>query len=142
MFEAMQDGLGKKAPIHSIHDFLLAVGELLRNTSEFMMSRYIEVAETVLRYLEHCDRLVRLSITSLLPRIAHFLHDRFICMNHILTVLRIPVECAFSHLLTFLTHRYPKNGSLVSEEKTEKALEIVSKTCWDGDVETAKVKKL
>ncbi|PPD83230.1 hypothetical protein GOBAR_DD19843 [Gossypium barbadense] len=49
---------------------------------------------------------------------------------------------AFSHLLTFLTHRYPKNGSLVSEEKTEKALEIVSETCWDGDMETAKVKKL
>ncbi|KAH1063695.1 hypothetical protein J1N35_028682 [Gossypium stocksii] len=66
-------------------------------------------------------------------------------------------SCAFSHLLTFLTHRYPKirkataeqvylvllqNGSLVSEEKTEKALEIISETCWDGDMETAKVKKL
>ncbi|KAB1208603.1 Serine/threonine-protein kinase TOR [Morella rubra] len=64
------------------------------------MSRYREVAEIVLRYLEHRDRLVRLSITSLLPRIAHFLRDRFvtnyltICMNHILTVLRIPAERA------------------------------------------------
>ncbi|OMO63404.1 hypothetical protein COLO4_32473 [Corchorus olitorius] len=61
---------------------------------------YREVAEIVLRYLEHRDRLVRLSITSLLPRIAHFLRDRFvtnyltICMNHILTVLRIPAERA------------------------------------------------
>lgn len=35
-----------------------------------------------------------------------------------------------------------QNGSLVSEEKTEKALEIVSETYWDGDMETAKVKKL
>lgn len=43
-----------------------------------MMSRYREVAEIVLRYLEHRDRLVRLSITSLLPRIAHFLRDRFV----------------------------------------------------------------
>lgn len=104
-----------------------------------MMSRYREVADIVLRYLEHRDRLVRLSITSLLPRIAHFLRDRFvtnyltvrscfffwfstvnglqsvlgkyirvaycliyvkechllqICMNHILTVLRIPAERA------------------------------------------------
>lgn len=42
------------------------------------MSRYREVAEIVLRYLEHRDRLVRLSITSLLPRIAHFLRDRFV----------------------------------------------------------------
>ncbi|XP_050232506.1 serine/threonine-protein kinase TOR isoform X2 [Mercurialis annua] len=98
MFEATQDGLGKNAPIHSIHGSLLAVGELLRNSGEFMMSRYREVAEIVLRYLEHRDRLVRLSITSLLPRIAHFLRDRFvtnyltICMNHILAVLRLPAE--------------------------------------------------
>lgn len=100
MFEATQDGLGKNAPVHSIHGSLLAVGELLRNTGEFMMSRYREVAEIVLRYLEHRDRLVRLSITSLLPRIAHFLRDRFvtnyltICMNHILHVLKIPAERA------------------------------------------------
>ncbi|XP_034226738.1 serine/threonine-protein kinase TOR isoform X3 [Prunus dulcis] len=98
MFEATQEGLGKNASVHSIHGSLLAVGELLRNTGEFMMSRYREVAEIVLRYLEHRDRLVRLSITSLLPRIAHFLRDRFvtnyltICMNHILAVLRIPAE--------------------------------------------------
>ncbi|XP_022148800.1 serine/threonine-protein kinase TOR [Momordica charantia] len=100
MFEATQDGLGRNAPVHSIHGSLLAVGELLRNTGEFMMSRYREVADIVLRYLEHRDRLVRLSITSLLPRIAHFLRDRFvlnyltICMNHILTVLRTPAERA------------------------------------------------
>ncbi|XP_061354471.1 serine/threonine-protein kinase TOR isoform X2 [Gastrolobium bilobum] len=98
MFEATQDGLGKTAPVHSIHGSLLAVGELLRNTGEFMMSRYREVADIVLRYLEHRDRLVRLSITSLLPRIAHFLRDRFvtnyltICMNHILSVLKIPQD--------------------------------------------------
>ncbi|KAM7263834.1 hypothetical protein ACFE04_001517 [Oxalis oulophora] len=100
MFEATNDGLGKNAPVHSIHGSLLAVGELLRNTGEFMMSRYKEVADIIVRYLEHRDRLVRLSITSLLPRIAHFLRDRFvtnyltICMNHILAVLRIPAERA------------------------------------------------
>ncbi|PIN07839.1 DNA-dependent protein kinase [Handroanthus impetiginosus] len=100
MFEATQDGLGRNAPVHSIHGSLLAVGELLRNTGEFMMSRYREVAEIVLRYLEHRDKLVRLSITSLLPRIAHFLRDRFvtnyltICMKHILHVLKIPAEAA------------------------------------------------
>lgn len=53
-----------------------------------MMSRYREVAEIVLRYLEHRDRLVRLSITSLLPRIAHFLRDRFV--TNYLTVCQIP----------------------------------------------------
>lgn len=100
MFEATQEGLGRNAPVHSIHGSLLAVGELLRNTGEFMMSRYREVAEIVFRYLDHRDRLVRLSITSLLPRIAHFLRDRFvtnylkICMDHILAVLKIPAERA------------------------------------------------
>lgn len=64
---------------------------------------------------------------------------------------------AFSQLLTFLSHRYPKirkasaeqvyllliqNESLVPEDKAEKALEIVSETCWDGDLETAKQQKL
>ncbi|ERM95810.1 serine/threonine-protein kinase TOR isoform X2 [Amborella trichopoda] len=100
MFEATQDGLGKNASVHSIHGSLLAVGELLRNTGEFMMSRFKEVTEIVFKYREHRDRLVRLSITSLLPRIAHFLRDRFVtshlkmCMDHILSVLRIPAERA------------------------------------------------
>ncbi|XWS27418.1 hypothetical protein CRYUN_Cryun26dG0113500 [Craigia yunnanensis] len=65
-------------------------------------------------------------------------------------------SCAFSHLLTFLGHRYPKirkaaaeqvylvllqNGSLVSEEKTDKALEIISETCWDGDMEQQSLRR-
>ncbi|PHT28935.1 Serine/threonine-protein kinase TOR [Capsicum baccatum] len=94
MCEATQDRLGRNTPVQSIHRSLLVVGKLLRKTGEFMMSRYREVAEIVLRYLEHRGRLVRLSITSLLPRIAHFLRDRFICMNHILHVLKIPAERA------------------------------------------------
>lgn len=43
-----------------------------------MMSRNREVTEIVLRYLEYRDLLVRRSITLLLPRIAHFLRDRFV----------------------------------------------------------------
>lgn len=98
MFEATQDGLGKNASVESIHGSLLAVGELLRNTGEFMMSRYKEVADIVFKYRDHRDRLVRRSITALLPRIAHFLRDRFvfaylkICMDHLLTVMKNPTE--------------------------------------------------
>ncbi|KAK9943789.1 hypothetical protein M0R45_009385 [Rubus argutus] len=94
MFEAAYDGLGENASVHSIHGSLLAVGELLRNTGEFMMSRYKEVIDIVLRYLDHKDMLVHLSVTSLLPRIAYFLRDRFVTnyletfMNYILAVLR------------------------------------------------------
>lgn len=94
MFERTQDGLGPNATVESIHGSLLAVGELLRNTGEFMMSRYKEVAKFVFDYREHRNPLVRQSITALLPRIAHFLRDRFvssylqICMQHLLTVMR------------------------------------------------------
>ncbi|RVX01063.1 Tubulin-folding cofactor D [Vitis vinifera] len=66
---------------------------------------------------------------------------------------------AFSHLLTFLGHRYPRyvirkasaeqvylvllqNGELVTEDKMEKALEIISETCWEGDIEEAKQRRL
>lgn len=60
---------------------------------------------------------------------------------------------ALSHLFTFLGQRYPKirkasaeqvylvllqNGSLMAEDKVEKALEIISETCWEGDAEEAK----
>ncbi|KAM1026785.1 hypothetical protein ACFX2A_040629 [Malus domestica] len=64
---------------------------------------------------------------------------------------------AFSHLLSFLGHRYPKirkasaeqvylvllqNEGLVAETKVEKALEIISETCWEGDMEAAKIRRL
>ncbi|KAM5554218.1 hypothetical protein ABKV19_022546, partial [Rosa sericea] len=57
---------------------------------------------------------------------------------------------AFSQLLRFLGHRYPKirkasaeqvylvllqNEGLVAEDKIDKALEIISETCWKGDTE-------
>ncbi|XAR54139.1 hypothetical protein NMG60_11029152 [Bertholletia excelsa] len=64
---------------------------------------------------------------------------------------------AFCHLLTFVGHRYPKirkasaeqvylvllqNGGLVAEDKMEKALEVISETCWEGDIEQAKQQRL
>ncbi|XP_027363984.1 tubulin-folding cofactor D isoform X1 [Abrus precatorius] len=64
---------------------------------------------------------------------------------------------AFSQLLNFLGHRYPKirkasaeqlylvllqNGNIVAEDKIEKALEIISETCWDGDIDLAKHQRL
>ncbi|KAJ0111906.1 hypothetical protein Patl1_00239 [Pistacia atlantica] len=64
---------------------------------------------------------------------------------------------AFSQLLSFLGHRYPKirkasaeqvylvllqNGSLLPEDKLEKALEIIAETCWEGDLEAIKPQRL
>ncbi|MED6133423.1 hypothetical protein PIB30_028079 [Stylosanthes scabra] len=64
---------------------------------------------------------------------------------------------AFSQLVSFLVHRYPKirkaaaeqaylvllqNGNLVAEDKIEKALEILCDTCWDGDIDLAKQQRV
>ncbi|KAL8555073.1 hypothetical protein ACS0TY_003029 [Phlomoides rotata] len=64
---------------------------------------------------------------------------------------------AFSQLLTFLGHRYPKirksaaeqvylvlleNGNLIAEDKLNEATEIITETCWEGDVEEAKKRRL
>ncbi|XP_072985032.1 tubulin-folding cofactor D isoform X1 [Typha latifolia] len=64
---------------------------------------------------------------------------------------------AFSHLLSFLGHRYPKirktaadqvylvllqNGDLIPEDNMGRALEVVSDTCWDGAVEEARSRRL
>ncbi|XP_057805540.1 tubulin-folding cofactor D [Salvia miltiorrhiza] len=64
---------------------------------------------------------------------------------------------AFSHLLTFLGHRYPKirksaaeqaylvlleNESLISVDKLDEVTEIITETCWEGDAEEAKKRRL
>ncbi|KAL2892431.1 Tubulin-folding cofactor D [Bienertia sinuspersici] len=64
---------------------------------------------------------------------------------------------AFSHLLSFVGHRYPKirktsaeqvylvllqNENLLPESLMEKALEIASETCWEGDLEEAKQRRI
>uniref|UniRef100_A0A0E0EZR5 Uncharacterized protein n=1 Tax=Oryza meridionalis TaxID=40149 RepID=A0A0E0EZR5_9ORYZ len=63
---------------------------------------------------------------------------------------------AFSQLLTFLGHRYPKirkaaadqvylvllqNDSLIAAENIDKAQEVIAETCWEGDVEEARRKR-
>ncbi|KAL6981769.1 hypothetical protein U1Q18_023390 [Sarracenia purpurea var. burkii] len=35
-----------------------------------------------------------------------------------------------------------QNGSLLADDKVDKALEIISETCWEGDAEEAKQQKL
>ncbi|KAL9429999.1 hypothetical protein AB3S75_025391 [Citrus x aurantiifolia] len=64
---------------------------------------------------------------------------------------------AFSYLLNFLGHRFPKirkasaeqvylvllqNGNILEEDKTEKALEIIGETCWEGDMNVVKHQRL
>ncbi|ACO68161.1 target of rapamycin kinase [Micromonas commoda] len=71
-------GSGFGAPsVERTHGSLLAFGEMLRHTGEFMLSRYKEVAETVLRLHESKERIVRRSVVELVPRLAAFSPARF-----------------------------------------------------------------
>ncbi|KAG2537086.1 tubulin-folding cofactor D-like isoform X2 [Panicum virgatum] len=63
---------------------------------------------------------------------------------------------AFTQLLTFLGHRYPKirkaaadqvylvllqNDDLIPSENMDKTQELLAETCWEGDVEEARCKR-
>ena len=63
--------------IESQHGSLLAFGELLRHTGEFMLSRYKEVAETVLGLHESREKIVRRAVLELVPKLAAFSPKRF-----------------------------------------------------------------
>ena len=78
LYEETQSGISAKgASVEDVHGSLLAFGELLRHTGEFMLSRYKEVAETVLRLHESKERIVRRSVTNLIPKLAAFSPQRF-----------------------------------------------------------------
>ena len=94
MFEACEAGLASNASVESIHGSLLTIGELLRYTGEFMLARYRDVAETVLRHRDHRERMIRHCVAKVLPRVAHFSPERFardylpLALAHLLGVMR------------------------------------------------------
>ncbi|KAF6174696.1 hypothetical protein GIB67_008751 [Kingdonia uniflora] len=74
-------------------------------------------------------------------------------MGYLTSVLDETNSAAFSQLFSFLGHRYPKirkasadqvylvilqNENAIEEEKLDEALDILSETCWEGDLEEAK----
>ena len=61
---------------------------------EFMLARYREVVETVLRFRDSKEKLIRRAVIALIPRLAAFAPERFaatylrVCSEHLLGVLR------------------------------------------------------
>jgi hypothetical protein len=51
-----------------------AIGELLLNTGDFMSlnSRYKDVCDTILKFRDHKERIIRRTVINLLPRLAAF----------------------------------------------------------------------
>lgn len=63
--------------VEVIHGSLLTLGELLRNTGNFMNDQFEEACGTVLRFSDHKDRVLRRTVISLIPHLAHFYKRRF-----------------------------------------------------------------
>ncbi|EXX76507.1 Tor2p [Rhizophagus irregularis DAOM 197198w] len=77
-----------------IHGALLAYRELLHHAKSFMHERYKNVCETVLRYKDHRDGLIRRTVISLIPVLAEFDNKEFVatyvhkCMLYLLAQLK------------------------------------------------------
>ncbi len=65
---------------------------------EFMLARYREVCDTVLRFCESKEKVVRRAVMALIPRLAAFAPERFArsyldqSTRHLLVVLALPAE--------------------------------------------------
>ncbi|KAJ3318282.1 phosphatidylinositol kinase- protein kinase tor1, partial [Blyttiomyces sp. JEL0837] len=84
----------KSSSSDAIHGSLLVFRELLTHTGKYMDSKYKETAETILKYREHKDSLVRRTVILLCPTLATFDPDSFVtmylnaCMSYLLSQLR------------------------------------------------------
>lgn len=71
LFEEAQAGL-RSQMVDVIHGSLLVYRELLGNAGMFMQPKYTEVCETVLRYKDHKDSLIRRTVITMLPELAKY----------------------------------------------------------------------
>ncbi|CAI5743278.1 unnamed protein product [Hyaloperonospora brassicae] len=71
------------------HGSLLVIGELIANTGRFMVPRFREVCDTVLKYKDAKERLVNRAVSRLLPQLAEFCPGAFVqyyldvCVAHL-----------------------------------------------------------
>ncbi|CAG8540856.1 14593_t:CDS:10, partial [Acaulospora colombiana] len=80
IYEEAVKGL-KQGSADQIHGSLLVYRELLNHARAFMHERYKVVCETVLRYKDHRDSLIRRTVISLIPVLAEFDDKEFVASN-------------------------------------------------------------
>ncbi|KYQ91695.1 protein kinase [Tieghemostelium lacteum] len=94
IYDEAQKAFKQNGSPEAIHGSLIALGELLRNTGDFMVTKFKDVCDTILKYKDHRDKLVKKTVIVLLPRLAVFIPKDFVmnyfntCMQHLLTALR------------------------------------------------------
>ena len=90
--------------IERIHGSLLALGELLRCSGSFIQDRFKDVCDSIIKYKEHRDKLIRRTVISLMPLLAaahpeSFVHNyRHTCINHLLLSMRRDSDRATSFI--------------------------------------------
>eukprot|EP01132_Coremiostelium_polycephalum_P005602 gene5602-6970_t len=98
IYDEAQKAFKQNGSPEAIHGSLITLGELLRNTGDFMVNKFKDVCETIMKYKDHRDKLVKKTVITLLPRLAIFGPKDFVmhyfnaCMNHLLSALRNPNE--------------------------------------------------
>jgi len=96
LFEETQRGLSRTTSVETVHGSLLALGELLCHTGEFMLARYREACDTVLLFRGNQEKVIRRAVISLIPKLATFAPERFVrsylrqSTLHLLSVLACP----------------------------------------------------
>ncbi len=81
-----------------IHGSLLTIGELLNHTGDFLKEKFNDVCQTVLKYKDHKQNLVRKAVIALLPRLAEFAPEVFVnfylneCIVFLLSALSKNIE--------------------------------------------------
>ena len=123
IFEMARAGL-RAATRESIHGALLTLGELLHHSGRFMLPRFGEVCDAVLRYRDHRDRLVRRTVIALIPRLANYAPDAFVrgylgtCLAHLIQSLKHTSKRATAFIamgkmsLAVKHHIVPKLGDI------------------------------
>eukprot|EP00741_Cyanophora_paradoxa_P013833 tig00020710_g13353.t1 len=93
-------GFRASNPDHA-HGSLLVLGELVRNAGDFMVCRFQDACDAVLRYRDHKDRLLRRTVVPLLPRLASFCPEPFV---------RYYLNTSVQHLLALIRAAGPERG--------------------------------
>ena len=89
-----QKGFKNANNAESIHGSLLTIGELLVNSGDFMLARFKEVSDSVLKYKDNSNRLVRRTVITLIPLLSNFCPDAFVrgyldaCLSHLIETLK------------------------------------------------------
>ena len=107
IYETAQEALRSNgASADSVHGSLLAIGQLLDNTGDFIMPRFNEICDTIIRHKDHRDRLVKNTVVTLVPNLAEFSPFSFVGGGYL--------DVALHHLLALVQKSDSRSAAFLS----------------------------